>query len=185
MPLVLEQALQLDAFHKCRLLTGPVGLDNQIKWVNILEILDDLRHIEEGEFLITTAYGFDLDDSIKQQRLLELLAGNRLAALAVQTGHYIKEIPGSFIKAAVVTGIPVIEIPGEISFKTLTRALLSELQQQNLVEKNGELLNRDDRLKIIAKQSREMMLKLLAGENPPHRAGQDREDNLCSGGADG
>jgi hypothetical protein len=65
----VANALEMDIFSKCRLLTGDAGLENEILWVNILEILDDLRHIEPGEFLITTAHGFNAKSLSRQQEL--------------------------------------------------------------------------------------------------------------------
>jgi PucR family transcriptional regulator, purine catabolism regulatory protein len=98
-------------------------------WVNILEILDDLRHIEPGEFLITTAHGFNAKSLGRQQELIELFASKKLAAVAIQTGHYLKEIPASFIRFAEGHRIPLIEIPPEASFKIITRALMNRLLQ--------------------------------------------------------
>ncbi|MDZ4132697.1 MAG: PucR family transcriptional regulator ligand-binding domain-containing protein, partial [Dethiobacteria bacterium] len=111
----------------CRLLTGQGGLQNEIKWVNILEILDDLSHIEPGEFLITTAHGFNTESESQQQGMIELFAARKLAAVAIQTGHYLQEIPASFIRFSEEYKIPLIEIPPEVSFKSLTRALMNEV----------------------------------------------------------
>ena len=166
MPVTVGEALQMHAFHRCRLLTGQAGLDNPIKWVNILEILDDLRHIEPGEFLITTGYGFNFAALAQQQRLLEQFAANRLAALAVQIGHYINEIPASFVQAAAAAGIPVLEVPAEISFKQLTRPLLNELMRQELADQSDTKGEEGDHFKVLASQSRALMQKILEGQNP-------------------
>lgn len=125
----VANALEMDIFSKCRLLTGDAGLENEILWVNILEILDDLRHIESGEFLITTAHGFNAKSLGRQQELIELFASKKLAAVAIQTGHYLKDIPASFIRFAEGHRIPLIEIPPEASFKIITRALMNRLLQ--------------------------------------------------------
>ncbi len=125
----VANALEMDIFSKCRLLTGDAGLENEILWVNILEILDDLRHIEPGEFLITTAHGFNAKSLGRQQELIELFASKKLAAVAIQTGHYLKDIPASFIRFAEGHRIPLIEIPPEASFKIITKALMNRLLQ--------------------------------------------------------
>jgi DNA-binding PucR family transcriptional regulator len=161
----VRKALQMEAFSGCSTLTGGAGLDNEIRWVNILEILDDLRHIEEGDFLITTAYDFDFRDTEKQERLIELFAGSKLAALAVQTGHYIADIPHSLIRLAEEHGIPVIEIPPDTSFKSLTKALLGELVQRDAARQNEETLRQKGGLQDLVRQNRILIQKLLAGEN--------------------
>lgn len=165
MPFTVREAMQLNAFAGCVALTGNVGLSNEIRWVNILEILDDLRYIEEGEFLITTAYGFDFRDTEKQERLMELLAGHKLAALAVQTGHYIVEVPAALINLAERHKIPLIEIPSDTSFKRLTKALMGELTRQDINLHNEDPLQRNSGTQSLLRQSRILLQKLMAGEN--------------------
>ncbi len=129
MAFTVAEALEIEVFQKCRLLTGQAGLHNEICWVNILEILDDLSHIEPGEFLITTAHGFHTESRVKQRDMVELFASKKLAAMAIQTGHYLESIPPSLIRFSENYSIPLIEIPPEVSFKSLTKALLNELMR--------------------------------------------------------
>jgi len=141
MPLTVNQALQMKIFSKCKLLTGQAGLQNEILWVNILEILDDLSHIEPGEFLITTAHGFNAHSKSRQQEMIELFAAKNLAAMAIQTGHYLQLIPPSFIQFAEIHNIPLIEIPPEVSFKSLTRASVKP-RRPGLFKKKREHTNK-------------------------------------------
>jgi|GEM_PF-546457 len=134
----VAEALEIEVFHECCLLTGQAGLQNEIRWVNILEILDDLSHIEPGEFLITTAHGFNAENRVKQRDMIELFASRKLAAMAIQTGHYLQEIPSSFIRFSENYSIPLIEIPPQVSFKNLTRALLNELMRRELNDTGAE-----------------------------------------------
>lgn len=165
MPFTVQKALHLEAFSGCSAKTASIGMHNEIRWVNILELLDDLRYIEEGDFLITTAYDIDFEDLEKQERLMALFAGKKLAAMALQTGHYIAEIPPSLIELAEAHGIPLIEIPHDTSFKSLTKALLSELTRQNeALASEASHQTRSD-LQDLLKQGRFLMQKLLAGEN--------------------
>jgi len=131
----VAEALEMEVFSNCNLLTGKAGLQNEIRWVNILEILDDLSHIEPGEFLITTAHGFNAESRVKQRDMVELFASRKLAAMAIQTGHYLQEIPSSFTRFAENYSIPLIEIPPEASFKNLTRALFKKLLQNEIAKK--------------------------------------------------
>ncbi len=136
--LSVQEALNLDIFERCLLLTTEGGLQNKIYWVNILEILDDLSHIEPGEFLITTAHGLQALNKKRQQEMVELFAERKMAAMAIQTGHYIEEIPASLVSLFSASNIPLIEIPPDISFKNITRSLmLSLLKAEN--EDTGEM----------------------------------------------
>lgn len=139
MAFTVKKALEKGLFNNCRLLTGEAGLTNSITWVNILEILDDLSHVDKGEFLITTAYDFDISSKKKQLEILNFFSERKLAAIAIQTGHYINNIPPSFIKYAKQLKLPLIEIPPEVSFKNLTRALMNELFHYELAETSTNL----------------------------------------------
>ncbi|MDY6827409.1 MAG: PucR family transcriptional regulator [Bacillota bacterium] len=165
MPLTVAEALKMEIFRNCRLLTGRAGLHNEILWVNILEILDDLSHIEPGEFLITTAHDFSSQSEGAQHGMIELFAARKLAAMAIQTGYYLKEIPSSFIYFSEEHNIPLIEIPSEVSFKNLTRALMIELLHNEQSESvPGSLTGRH-----LEEQVVEMMAlwkRLIDAKNP-------------------
>ena len=167
MAFTVARALDIEIFGRCRLLTGQAGLENEIHWVNILEILDDLSHIEPGEFLITTAHGFTSESISKQQGMIELFSARKLAAMAIQTGHYLEEIPSSFIRLSEKHNIPLIEIPPEVSFKSLTRALMNELLHSEQL--SGDKQTRDaltGRLDSELAGMNELWQRLIENENP-------------------
>lgn len=137
MTLTVQEALALEIFSRCRLLTAGGGLQNDVFWVNILEILDDLSHIEPGEFLITTAHGLQGLSKKRQKEMVELFAHRKMAAMAIQTGHYIDDIPGSLIQLFNEYQIPLIEIPPDISFKSMTRSLMLSLLQAEKADDDG------------------------------------------------
>lgn len=166
MPFTVGDALQLDVLQSCKALTGSAGLQNEVRWVNIIEILDDLSHIEAGEFLITTAYDLNMENEARQRELIAHFTKKGLAALAIQTGYYVQEIPPFFIKLAAKHGIPVIEIPFEISFKKLTRGLLGELMRRNGFWEDGDADEESNRLKTTIRLGRELLNRLVSGENP-------------------
>jgi hypothetical protein len=138
MALTVQEALNLEIFGRCRLLTTGSGLQSNIYWVNILEILDDLSHIEPGEFLITTAHGLQVLNTKRQKEMVELFAERKMAAMAIQTGHYIEKIPASLVNLFSAYNIPLIEIPPDISFKSITRSLMLSLLETEK-EDSGEM----------------------------------------------
>ena len=167
MSLTVGEALKLNVFQKCRLLTGEAGLGNVILWVNILEILDDLSHIEHGELLITTAHGFKKSDQDYQKTMIELFAKKKLAAVAIQTGHYVQKLPESFIELARAHSIPVIEIPPEVSFKRITRALIGRLVEKNQTRlKESADKNHKSELEHRLRKMNNLWRELLSSSNP-------------------
>lgn len=166
MTFTVAEALEMEVFSNCNLLTGKAGLQNEIRWVNILEILDDLSHIEPGEFLITTAHGFNAESRVKQRDMVELFASRKLAAMAIQTGHYLQEIPSSFIRFAENYSIPLIEIPPEASFKNLTRALFKKLLQNEIADnKKTDGVSAGSRLETQITDMKNLWQKLIKNGN--------------------
>jgi len=138
MAYTVARAFDMGIFDHCRLLTGDAGIDNRILWVNILEILDDLSHLEAGELLITTAHGLSNQSALEQQEIVETFASHKLAAVVIQTGHYMKEIPVALVSLFRHYQIPLIEMPPDISFKQLTRNLVRALLHNEIVAGNIE-----------------------------------------------
>ena len=59
----IKDALQLPIMQKTRLVAGKRGIENQIKWVTIIEVLEDIERLQKGEFLITTGFKLIEDEN--------------------------------------------------------------------------------------------------------------------------
>ncbi len=126
MTITIREALQLPDMVQTRLVAGASGLDNQIRWVTIVELLEDTSRLQEGEFLITTGFGLAADLG-RVDQFIPSLAERKLSGVAIHTGFYLREIPRSFIERANETGLPLIEIPVEMNFSTVTKAILQPI----------------------------------------------------------
>lgn len=124
--LTIREALELPAFENTALIAGESGIENFIKWVTTIEIIEDISRFQSGELVITTGYGLTDSDAYKD-RFLQLIKEKKLAGLAVYTGFYMADIPDMFIQAANEHELPLIEIPASINFSTLTKAVLEQL----------------------------------------------------------
>jgi PucR family transcriptional regulator, purine catabolism regulatory protein len=149
--LTVRETLAMEIFKDCRLLTGEAGLDNRVKNINILEILDDLSHLEPGEFLVTTAFNLSLQSSQQQLAMMEEFIDKKIAVLAIQTGIYLQEVPAPLVNKAKVFNLPIIELPADMSFRDIIRFLLKELLEK-------ETANLDFRQKV----NRQLMETYLA-----------------------
>ncbi|MBO8163293.1 MAG: PucR family transcriptional regulator ligand-binding domain-containing protein [Brevibacillus sp.] len=126
MTITIREALMLPDMVQSKLIAGAAGLDNQIRWVTIVEVLEDTNRLQEGEFLITTGFGL-ADEPERLARFIPALAKRGLSGVAIHTGFYLREIPEVFISAADEFGLPLIEIPVEINFSTITKAILQPI----------------------------------------------------------
>lgn len=126
MTISIREALQLPDMVQTRLIAGAGGLDNPIRWVTIVEVLEDATRLQEGEFLITTGFGL-ADNTERLASFIPSLASQKLSGVAIHTGFYLREIPAAFIEMADRLQLPLIEIPAEINFSTITKAILQPI----------------------------------------------------------
>ncbi|MED1950514.1 PucR family transcriptional regulator [Brevibacillus centrosporus] len=126
MSITIREALQLPDMVQTRLIAGAGGLDNPIRWVTIVEVLEDATRLQEGEFLITTGFGL-ADNTERLSSFIPSLASQKLSGVAIHTGFYLREIPAAFIEVADQLQLPLIEIPAEINFSTITKAILQPI----------------------------------------------------------
>ncbi|TKD71557.1 PucR family transcriptional regulator [Pseudalkalibacillus hwajinpoensis] len=131
MGLTVREALQLREMKEIKLIAGKQGIDRDIKWLTIVEVMEDITRLHEGEFLITTAYGWN-ENSETYSKLVEALANRQLSALAIHTGFYLDVIPIAIIEAANRTGLPLLEIPRTMNFSMVTRSILEQLVNKQL-----------------------------------------------------
>ncbi|CFJ17640.1 Putative regulatory protein [Mycobacterium tuberculosis] len=129
MSITIREALQLPDMVQTRLIAGAGGLGNPIRWVTIVEVLEDPSRLQEGEFLITTGFGLDGDEK-RLASFIPSLAKQNLSGVAIHTGFYLREIPEEFVRQADYYRLPLIEIPVEINFSTITKAILQPIMNR-------------------------------------------------------
>lgn len=163
MSLTIQEALQLEVFQDTQVVAGHSGLGRRITWVNILEVLDEIDLLQEGDLLVTTAFG--LAENVEwSQSLMAQLAKRKLAGLAIQTGYYMQEIPESLIQQANEHGLPLLLLPKNLAFTDLTKAVL-----RRIVSRQLELLEYSERLHheltqiVLENQGLDKLALVLAG----------------------
>jgi PucR family transcriptional regulator, purine catabolism regulatory protein len=131
MTISIFDALQLPVMKHTRLLAGEDGVKNLIKWVTIVEVIEDIDRLQEGEFLITTCFGLTESEE-KQEHFKQLLALEKLSGVAIYTGFYLKDIPEIFLEIANEHRLPLIEIPTTINFSMITKEILEQIVNNQL-----------------------------------------------------
>lgn len=135
MSITVREALSLEPLNQGQLVGGRRGLDRVIRWVTIVEVLEDAGRLQEGELLVTTAYELENDFERRRTYISDLTA-RKLAGVAVLTGFYIKDVPPEMIEQADEYGLPPIQLPPSINFSDITRSLL-----ERIVNRQYELLH--------------------------------------------
>lgn len=168
MAISIHNALQLPVMKKTRLVAGQRGGENSIKWVTIVEVLEDIGRLQPGEFLITTGFGLSENEE-KLEVFHQLLKSKLLSGIAIYTSFYMKEIPASFIELANENDLPLIEIPTDINFSEITKAILEQIvnNQMHLLEQ-AENIHRELTNLILNDQSLTEVTERLAQLTSSH-----------------
>lgn len=128
MSISVHDALLLPAMNEAKLVAGRNGIHQLIQWVTIVEVIEDVSRLQEGEFLITTGYGLKENNP----EFINLLSKQRLSGIVIYTGLYLEKIPFSYIEMADQVNLPLIEIPKSVNFSTITKGILEEMINKQL-----------------------------------------------------
>lgn len=115
--------MSLDVVNRLEVVGGKNGLDRVIKLVNVIEVPDIVDWLIDGEFLLTTGYSFREYPDLMETLIPRMSQANS-AALAIKTKRYLDEIPEVIIKRANQYGIPLLEVPFDLSFSEIIAPIL-------------------------------------------------------------
>ena len=120
--LTVRQALAMEVFAGSRVVAGADGLDREIRWAHPVDIPHASEWVRGGEMLLTTFYGLR-DDPEAQKHLCGELAEKGLAGMVVAIGGYLDAVPGAIREAANAAQFPIIEMPWDVPFEDVVRAI--------------------------------------------------------------
>jgi purine catabolism regulator len=143
MGITVEEALTIGALGRGRILAGKNGLQNVIDHVCVLEQPPYRQWLRPNEFMLTTFFCLR-DDLEGQVRSIDDLSAGGAAALAIHLGNFGYRIPSILLERANAVGLPLIELPGDISYvEVITPLMAAVLDRQNyLLHRSEEIHNR-------------------------------------------
>lgn len=121
-------------------LAHEAGLDGEIRWVHASEVLNIASLLQGGELLLTTGMGL-AEGPAAQRRLAKDLADRRIAALAIELGSTLREVPPGLVRAAEESGLCLIALNREVRFIEVTETI-----HRLLIDQGGEMLRDADQL---------------------------------------
>lgn len=137
MYVLVKDIIEKNLIEGSRLVAGKSGAGNPLLWVNVMEILDAPDSLQQGELLVTT--GYQLDNMERYRDLVLRLKSRGVCGLAIQTGYYIHSIPPYILSDADRYGLPVIELPSQLTFSHILHTLLGAIGTQNEVQSNLDI----------------------------------------------
>ena len=172
MAFLVKDLVDRQIFGGVRLVAGVLNVSNPILWVNVMEILDTPRSLNEGELVVSTGYGLE-DQSLHKDQLKK----RGVSGLAIQPGYYIDQIPEYIIEDANKEGLPVLELPERLSFSEILHVLMDQITENNLISRKlvqgldtlrialGKKLNISEKKLFEKEQQVYLFLICLTGKN--------------------
>lgn len=151
MAFLIRNIIEFNLLDGAKVVAGEKGINNEILWVNLMEILDALESLQKGELLVTTGYKIDNEDQYKD--IILRLKNRGLCGIAIQTGYYIDEIPKYIKDAGDKYDFPVIELPPNLTFSHIMHVLLENINLQLNLHNDSDFINLRNKLNHIVRNS--------------------------------
>ncbi|MPY82561.1 MAG: PucR family transcriptional regulator [Actinophytocola sp.] len=125
-------------------LTGDAGMDRPIRWVYTTDLLDPGRYLTGGELVLTgMMWRRGPADSAE---FMSATSARHVGCVAAGDAAY-GTVPPDLVEACAERGIPLLEVPVDVSFATITDRVIHLLT----IERQGDLAEQlDRRRKLLA-----------------------------------
>lgn len=143
-------------------LTGRTGLDRRIRWVCTSDLPDPGRYLSGGELLLTgLMWRREPRDSA---RFAAAVADGRVACVAAGDAAY-GCVPPDLVAACRERGLPLLEVPEDVSFAAITERVVRALQAERDGDVAGQLSRQRRMLGAVAEGAGlDALLRLAASD---------------------
>ncbi|RIV21962.1 PucR family transcriptional regulator [Alicyclobacillaceae bacterium I2511] len=125
---LVEDVLQRKVFRGSQVVAGHGGLIFPMHWIHILEVSEVSHMLDGGEMVLTTGAGFYGDEQ-KFLSYVTQLIDVHAAALCIELGSFVKEVPQSVVELANQHNFPIIIFPHQVRFVDITQDIHTYLVQ--------------------------------------------------------
>ena len=126
--ITVAEALALPALRRGlpEVVSGHAALTRAIRWVHAGEVPNIAALLAGGELLLTTGMGLTPRPA-EQRAFIAELAERGVAALVIELGSSLQEIPDPLRDAATEAGLPLVALRRQVPFVRVTEAIHTEL----------------------------------------------------------
>ncbi|MCD4851158.1 PucR family transcriptional regulator ligand-binding domain-containing protein [Arthrobacter sp. AK01] len=135
MSIVLGAALEYQSLKSAdpRVLNDvPDALSRPVRWVHSSEVLDIAPLLSGGELLLSGGQALAGVTAERQANYVRELAARGIAALALETGPALPEVPAIMLEVAEAAGLPVIELRQVVPFVGVMQEINSLLVSESV-----------------------------------------------------
>ncbi len=138
----IAAALQSSALRDAVVVAGQAHLDNEVRWVHMIDHPEIADWVKPGYLLLSTGYNWPHEDG-EAKRLIRDLKQRDLAGVVLAVPHFLDHFPPSSISAADEVGLPLLELPWDIPFGSITEEIHADIiRQQNEIIARSEEIHR-------------------------------------------
>jgi purine catabolism regulator len=133
-------------------LSGAEHLGRPVRWVHSSEIYEIAPLLQGGELLLSTGLGLAGADEPARRSYIRQLARRGVAAVGIELGRTMADIPPDMVHEAVISGLPILALRAVVPFVKITEAI------------NGSILNSSiARLRHADRVSQALSERLMQG----------------------
>ena len=137
----LKELLELPVFSGSRLLCGELSLDRPVAGVSLSDIPDYYNWIYPHELLVSTCYAIH-DDPAAISCFIQTLDDHGMSGACIKPSRFLGEMPEAMLAAARRLEFPLIELPDQIRFADITKAVSDErLRRQTALLRSSLSVN--------------------------------------------
>ena len=114
-----------------RVLAGAAGLDREVSWAHVSEMVDPTEFLRGGELLLLIGVSLPAGEQA-QHTYVDRLAAAGVAAIGFGVGVTWDEVPPALVAAAERVGLPLLEVPRATPFLAITRAVAQAINRREL-----------------------------------------------------
>lgn len=148
-----REFMELAAMKESKVLSTPKSLNRKIGKVNILEVPDIEKYVEQDEIIISTLFPFK-DDLTEFIKLLRKLAAQNITGFAIKPRRFIQEIPEEVIQIAKEFDMLLIELPDTTVFADVVYEAVQKIANKSV-----------DLFVQIQKRTEELLLQMNRSKN--------------------
>ncbi len=113
------------------LVAGAQAADRPIEWPHAIELADPTPYLAGGELVMTTGINIGADAAAQRDYVARLAAAGA-AALAVDTGTTLAEVPAGVLAAGDEHGVPILRVPASTPFIAIARVVIDAVRADQL-----------------------------------------------------
>lgn len=104
------------------LITGSAALDRLVRWAHVVAGTGAAAFLDGGELLLTTGAGWPTDSELLAA-VTDTLTGTEPAAVMLELGTHLAEVPPELVRSCEASGVPLIALHHEVRFVQITQRI--------------------------------------------------------------